>query len=68
MAFLKGTAQQCKAYDELVTSNMNYAFEEDHWANIIERESGCFITKHPDFESEEMEVMEMMPDIEYLNI
>tara|TARA_S200002703_G_scaffold131511_1_gene119072 strand:+ start:303 stop:500 length:198 start_codon:yes stop_codon:yes gene_type:complete len=60
--YYKGTQQECIDYDVFVTQNENY-FQNDNWANPIEREGSYYILKHEDYEAE-IELVEELPQVD----
>lgn len=60
MAYIKGTFEQCNAYDELVTAGENYAYLSDNWANPIEINEDWYVLKHEDYESD-LEIVNELP-------
>ena len=61
MVFLKGTYEQCEAYNDLVYQSL---FADDigttAWDIPVQIESDFYIAKHPDYESE-LEQVESLP-------
>jgi hypothetical protein len=49
--YYKGTYEECKSYDEQVTQNEKYPFN-DNWANPIEIEGSWYVLKHENYESQ----------------
>lgn len=55
MIFLKGSKEDCEAYDAYVSAGENYRGTTSHWAKVIEHQNGvdfCII-KNEKYEPEE---------------
>jgi len=61
MVYLKGSLQECQAYDDLVILGEKYPFN-DNWANPIEIEGSWYILKHEKYNSD-LEVVNELPEI-----
>ena len=62
MAYIKGTFEQCKDYDALVTAGENYSYPTDNWANPIEINGDWYVLKHEDYDSD-LELVNELPEI-----
>jgi len=66
MVYLKGSLQECQAYDDLVSAGEKYPFN-DNWANPIEIEGSWYILKHEKYSSD-LEVVNELPEIKQDNL
>lgn len=57
--YYTGTEKQCQDYNDLVKSTRNYTGMTKEWANVINIEELFYIEKHPDVESEMLEVLNL---------
>lgn len=60
MQYIKGTKEQCEAYNAEVTQGENYQGITSQWAKVQEIEGSFYIAKHPNY-SNELEIVNQLP-------
>ena len=61
MTYLKGTKQNCEAYNQTVTQGRNLpAGTITKWAHVVQIADDFYIAKHPDYPSD-LEQVESLP-------
>jgi hypothetical protein len=61
MQFYKGTFEQCKAYDDYVTLNINYQGTTTHWSEVFKIQEEYYVVRHISYPSD-MEYVEELPE------
>jgi len=60
MEYIKGTKQECEAYNDEVTQGENYQGSTSKWSNVIKIKDEYFILKHPKYATE-LEILNQLP-------